>query len=437
MAGRSSSALSGRTGCSPQFYHCNNCRTLQTAFEHFRAVKFSRLAAHRPAALTHALNKTARQVVPRDVFYADHHWKGAVMRFLRPIGLGAGALCMFLPQVVHAADYCRMYSNLNQTGATHTVTLPAVTDTHSPVSWSTSSRRAIGEELDGNSAAYESMESIRIRAVDSAVFFIGYNGDNMDGLFQVVECSKGSTCDWNFGWLKNQLRSFNCQRDLPGATIPTRDIADAITSELDSQIPGGQIETSTIKYGRIYWTNVRARCERTGVGCGNAWQDKYKDVLEYKGKLGLEPKPAWWYKQYDAWFTFWMNPTVSGANKAFSIEETWWQLEVEEGVVQNQLLDGLKDGVIDALYGGAQDLGDTITDEIAAAVLAAAGHPVWAAAIMNNNLRIYPSYNCSQFADHKPKWPGFSYSNNLQNQPCGYGMPVYAYAPVLGLVKGF
>lgn len=345
-----------------------------------------------------------------------------------------------LPAVGLAADYCRIYSGSNQSGASHLVNLPAVDATHSTVWWSTSSRRAIGDELDyAGGPVYENAESLRIRAFDSDVAFYAYTGDNMDGVFQVVRCSQGHTCNWTFGSMKNRVRSFNCQRDLDGVEIPTADIADTLTAQLDNEIPqSGKIDNSTIKYGRLGWTNVRARCERTGVGCGGNWKHKYKDTLEYIGKLGLDPHPAWWFKQYDAWLTFWLNPELFGGNREFRIEETWYHIKVESGAVDNQILDGLEGG-IQPLFDGSRDLGAEITQQIWDAVLEQTGSLPWANLVMRANRRIYPDYACAadDFDDHRLTWPGFGYSAYLQSHPCGYGMAWNVYAPVLNLIKGF
>jgi hypothetical protein len=335
------------------------------------------------------------------------------------------------------ADYCQMYSGVNQTGSSYKVNLPGVEGTYSPVWWGTSSRRAIGEELNySGSPVYKNMESVRIRAMDTGVRFYAYTGDNMDGVFQVVGCSKGHTCTWTFGSMKNRARSFNCQRDLDSwVVIPTVDIADTITQELDAEIPkSSKIDNSTIKYGRLGWTNYRSRCERLGIGCGGTWQDKYRDTLEFTAKLGLDPHPAWWYKQYDAWITFWLRPELFGGQKEFRIEETWYRIKVESGAISQLIADGLEAG-IQPLFDGNEDLGDAITDRIWDEVIAQAGDLAdWA---MRNNLRIYPDYGCSSadFDDNALRWPGVAYSSYLQDYPCGYGMTWNDYPPVLNLIK--
>lgn len=58
--------------------------------------------------------------------------------------LRAGAVLSItaLPALGLAADYCRIHSGSNQSGASHSVNLPAVDDTHSTVGWGTSSRRS-------------------------------------------------------------------------------------------------------------------------------------------------------------------------------------------------------------------------------------------------------------------------------------------------------
>jgi len=357
------------------------------------------------------------------------------------------ALVPFAPGGAGAADSCRIYSGSNQSGSSQVYDLPGIDDTYSPVWWSTSSRRAIGEELDvPGSAVYENAESIRLVAGDTAVSFVAYTGNNMDGVFQVVHCDEGHTCNWTFGSMKNQLRSFDCQRDLAGPEIPTVSIADGLTEQIHANLQAkDDIDTTQTKYGRLAWTNVRARCERTGVGCGGTWQDKYKDVLEYVGKFGIEPHPAGWYKQYDVWFTFWMNPELFGSNHEFRVEETFYQIKVEEGVVQQQLLDKLENG-IQPLFDGAQDLGEQVTASIWDAVIQKAHEEsptlnaeALAAIVMRGNQRIYPHYACAagDFSDNRPESPGFTYSAYLQGNPCGYGMPTYAYPPLLNLVKSF
>jgi hypothetical protein len=374
---------------------------------------------------------------PIDRPFASAHYRGARTACLSLALVLTTAVLE--PGRAHAADYCRIYSGPDQTGSSHLVDLPGLQETYSPVGWSTSSRRAIGEELhvtDG--AVWRNAESLRIVAVDSAVSFFGYTGDNMDGVFQVVRCAKGNTCNWTFGSMRNEMRSFDCQRDLGGVVIPTVDIADNVTEQLDDQAEANsQIETSDLKYGRIAWTNVRARCERTGVGCGNTWEEKYKDTLEYVGKLGVEPHPAELLKQYDVWITFWLNPEVAGSPQQFRIDETWWKLDIEEGTAADELLAGFEDA-IDPLFNESGDLGDQITQSIHDAIIDTLG-PILGNSAIRNAKRIYPDYACgaSDFAQHRPHWPGYSYSSYLQSAPCGYGMPTYAYPPVLKLVLEF
>lgn len=333
-----------------------------------------------------------------------------------------------------AGDSCRLYSSLNSAGGSQTWDLPGVSETYSPAWWSTSSRRAIGSELAAS--VYDNAESVRIEAFDSNVELYVFTGDAMDGIFQRIFCEQGNVCTWNFGSMRNQVRSMSCQRDfgLP-LEIPTRDIADAITEGLDSELPtSSSINNSWIRYGQLQWTNVRSRCEREDVGCGGNWEDKYKDTLEYRGKFELDINN--WVSHYDARFRFWINPVVRTASHTLKFEETYFKITVESGLISQTIADGLADG-IQPLFNGEQDLGDSITEQVHAAIEDVAGF--FAPVIINGNERLYVAFQCNgaKTTENTPQYPDYTYTAYNLSTPCGYGMPVKAYAPIIRLLKAF
>ncbi len=337
----------------------------------------------------------------------------------------------------HAADYCRVYSGNHQTGTSYDVDLPAVDATYSPLWYGSSSRRRTGAEK--SSIWYENGESIRIRAMESDVVFYAYDDDWMNGDFQAVRCKKGNTCIWNYGWMRNQMRSFNCQREFSGGQIPTNEIADELTIQLDTELPkSSNIKNSWIRYGKLFWTNVRSRCERKDVGCSAGWDRKYNDILEYNFKAELDVKPA--IKHYDVWIDFWFHPQIVGTNKELHIDETYWRVSVESGVLHNALQDGIADEIKKLFDGGSDDVGEQVTDAIWDAVLdAVGGNQAFANLFMRANNRIEMTYDCKASAveDHLVSWPGSDYSAAMLSNPCGARTPVSRFAPQMRLVKGF
>jgi len=339
----------------------------------------------------------------------------------------------FFPSAAFAVDYCRVYSGPSQSGAGYNVNLPALSDTYDPNWYGASSRRRTGAEA--NSSWYKNGESLKIRAMDSDVVFYAYTGRWMDGDFQAVRCKEGNVCTWNYGWMRNQMRSFNCQRELNSFfEIPTNEIADEITLTIDSELPkDGNIKNAWIRHGRMFWTNVRSRCERTNVGCKNGWEQKYDDILEfnYKGEVDVK----WIAKHYDVWIDFWFEPQLIGRDDEFHVDETYWRIRVEGGLVSNKVLNGVAGEVQPLFDGGSDDIGETVTDTIYDGLVAQAG--VFADAFWKNNRRVEMTYRCSaeDVEDHLLRFPGTDYSDGVFSAPCGSRTPVGRFAPIVRVLK--
>ncbi len=337
------------------------------------------------------------------------------------------------------ADSCRVYSGTNQTGASYLATLPDVDTTHSTAWYGSSSVRRNGPMLDvAGNAVFDNGESVTITASESDVVFYVYDGPQMDGRFQAVRCEQGNTCNWTFGWMKNQMRSFVCQRELVGPELPTAPIADDLTQELDAELPtSSDINNSTIRYGRISWTNVESRCARKGVGCSDSWQGRYTDVLEYGFRTTLDINN--WVDDYVAWIEFWLQPQSSGGDlDELRIEETWWRVDVDDGVLSNTIRDGIANKVDDLFVEGSDDLGSQVTDGVWAAVLEESGDNIFLARLfMRGTQRIEFTYSCDPDDAHlhTVNHPADAYSASVLDNACGVGQQAGDFAPLLRLVK--
>ncbi|MFZ5442386.1 MAG: hypothetical protein ACOZQL_20420 [Myxococcota bacterium] len=351
----------------------------------------------------------------------------------RPTLFTAALLLLGTPAL---ADTCRLYAGPDQSGDSKSYPLPGVWETLSPVSWSTSSRRALSGELPAS--VRDNTESVRIEAHDSSIELFLFSGDNMDGTFERLGCSLGHVCNLPVTTLANKVRSINCQRDnRPASTqLPLPEIANQLTIQLDAEMPkSSKIADSFIRYGQLLWTNVRARCERDGVGCGAGWEFKYKDVLEYRGKFSLVLNPPWLTREYDVWFRFWIDPELTGPTRALRLEETWYKITVEPGLLAQQISDGLESG-IDGLFDGEQDLGDQLTTGLYDAVDAMADGGV-ADQFLSGLDRLVPRFDCSasSFDMNTPLWPGHTYTAANQSNPCQSALPAASYAPRLRLLR--
>ena len=90
--------------------------------------------------------------------------------------------------------------------------------------WSNVSRRFEGENLRRHAPAiYNNLQSVRITAMGSDVTLYVYDDDNFNGTFQAVRVKKGSIGIWDFGSMRNRVRSVICQRD-PRLTGADQDV---------------------------------------------------------------------------------------------------------------------------------------------------------------------------------------------------------------------
>ena len=79
-----------------------------------------------------------------------------------------------------SADACRIYSGVDQTGTSYTLTLPVVDYTNNPNWFGSSSTRRTGPYLDDYvNQVYLNGESIRLDASESDVVLYAYTGDWM------------------------------------------------------------------------------------------------------------------------------------------------------------------------------------------------------------------------------------------------------------------
>jgi hypothetical protein len=219
------------------------------------------------------------------------------------------------------ADYCRTYSGEYSIGTATSFYLPAVVATSNPNWWGSSSIRRSANGLTEGGAVYENVESIRIVASNSAVAFYAYSGDYMDGDVQVIRCGKGGVCTWTYGWMKNNLRSFVCQREPGAPELPTAPLGDGIAEELHAEIEASsKINDSPLRYGRIWWTNALSRCEREGI-CNDLPNPGYNDLLEFNYQAELDINN--WVPHKDAWIDFWLHPQVFGGNDELRFDETY------------------------------------------------------------------------------------------------------------------
>ncbi len=327
-----------------------------------------------------------------------------------------------------SADYCRIFSGLNQTGGQYTTALPAHEDTFSPDWWGSSSRRRGGTGASGT--WFENGESVRIRAVNSTVVFYVYDGSRMDGDFQAVRCPKGQVCTWNFTWMRNNMRSFNCQREEGTGywKIPTNTFADTMTPDIDDELKANDdIKDSWVRYGRMFWTNAWSRCSRRGVGCAGGSERKYRDVLEYtySGELDLPVI----IPHRDVWISFWFHPQLKGAQKKFHLDESFYQVSVEKGWFHANLVNGLVSAISKKFNGGADDVGEQISAAIEGSV---------PNILLQNRDRIEMTYDCSanSVGDHLVNDPSSPYSQTMLASPCSARTPVYDFAPQIQLVNG-
>ena len=193
------------------------------------------------------------------------------------------------------------------------------------------------------------------------------------------------------------------------------------------------------------WTNVFARCARTGVGCEEVggWRAKYRDALEFnfKSELDLEA-PA---KNYDVWINFWFRPQLT--NGAFEVQEMWWQVTVEGGAYSKRILDNIVDAVKPVFKDGdgVDDIGKTITDAIYSQIVAKDGGAKadWVFFGKDDdpdtddvpNRSVIFTHTCN-FEQQKLDTPGVNYTNAQKSAVCGSTTKEWAIAPVLRILKG-
>jgi hypothetical protein len=178
----------------------------------------------------------------------------------------AAMLALLASPATLAADFCKFYSNLNWTGSTKTYDLPD-SESYSGYSWGAIGIRRIGSELSSSATpVYKNAESVRIRAYDSDVVLYVFDGDHFDGKFQAVRVSKGNEAIWNYGSMRNAIRSFICQRDdfipasfsgltdfLKNSLLPSYVMADPITAMIHEAVltQKSRFYSISLKRGRL------------------------------------------------------------------------------------------------------------------------------------------------------------------------------------------
>jgi hypothetical protein len=362
----------------------------------------------------------------------------------------APCCAVFVLSLVHTApasaqDKCEFFSGLDRTGDSVTYTLPSENVAGQP--WSNVSRRFEGANLKVHAPAiYSNLESVRITANDSDVTLYVYDGDNFDGRFQAVRFAQGGVHHWNFGSMRNRVKSIICQRDprLPAGQqvvellvgfqdnhlIPTSMLADAMTAEIHDLVRSERSRfydnKIDIRQGRMIWDTAHELCK--SVSCASIndeWRRKYWDFLRYsyksRGRLKADGKT------YTISIDIWIEPFLNDAGDLrFRVDA--WKVDVSNWIWHNRI----QDAVESRMRAAVPDIGNRLLTGLTETLDAAVGQQ--GADLLRDNDQLVFSYACNSLVD-RVGYPNYNYTGLQINNICAGTTPEDVVAPGLRLLR--
>ncbi len=355
------------------------------------------------------------------------------------------AISIGYPSLAFAQDRCEFFSDEDQKGANVNYNLPDANVADQP--WSNISRRFEGANLKQHAPAiYNNLESVRITAMDSDVTLYVYDGDNFDGRFQAIRVSRGNIGTWNFGSMRNRVRSIICQRDarLPANAgeiellggfqnnhlIPTSLLADSITAQVHDAVRAERDRfydhRLDIKQGQIIWETGHELCR--AVTCANiseAWRRKYWDFLRYSYKTSGRLKADG--KKYTISIDIWIEPFLDNhgdlrfRGDAFKVSVTKW-------IWHKRIKKAVERRVQDMF----PNIGQTVDRGLRDAIRNAIGQD--RVDLLNGNDRLVFSYSCNSIID-RVGYPNYNYTTSQVQNICGGTTPESVVAPGLRLLR--
>lgn len=347
--------------------------------------------------------------------------------------------------VAFSQDRCEFFSDKNQKGAKVSYNLPNANVADQP--WSNISRRFEGANLKKYAPAiYKNLESVRITAMDSDVTLYVYDGDNFDGRFQAVRFSRGGTHIWNFGTMRNRVRSIICQRDarLPANQgviallggfqnnhlIPTSLLADSITATVHDAVKAERKRFYNhrldIKQGRIIWETGHELCRAVKcVNISKAWRRKYWDYLRYSYKANGRLKADG--KNYTISIDIWIEPFLDN-NGNLRFKGDAFKVSVSKWIWHKRIRKAVENDVKKMF----PSIGQTVDAGLRTALRNAIGQD--GVDLLDGNDRLVFSYSCNSSLD-RVGYPNYNYSTFQVGNICGGTTPDSVVAPGLRLLR--
>ncbi len=357
----------------------------------------------------------------------------------------AVALVSWATPSAASADYCAFFAGNDWNGASSTYDLPSAgSDSYSGYSWGPVSVRRVGSMIDdAGNPIYDNLETVEIRAMSTDVSLHVYSGSHFDGTFQTIRCKKGSVCRWRYGSMKNNVRSFICQRDafvdasagagaltqvLQNSLVPSYLLADPITAQIHDGVKtqSHRFYSLSLERGRMHWSTSYNLCRE--VNCpeiSEDWRRRYRDYLQYsyraRGKLKADAH------NYDMDVKLWIQPRLSSGTLTFL--QRGWSVNVSEWIWHELLEDKIADQVKVAY----PSIGSQITSSVQSMLRSALGTSL-GNTILNGNSRLVFSHPCQYFLQ-RVGYPDYTFSSYQISNFCGGATPVAVAAPGLRLLK--
>jgi hypothetical protein len=354
-------------------------------------------------------------------------------------------LCLGYASAGFAQDQCEFFSDKDQRGERVNYLLP---DSNvAGQSWSNVSRRFEGANLKVHAhAIYKNLESVRITAMNSDVTLYVYDGDNFNGKFQAVRVKKGNVGTWNFGSMRNRVRSIICQRDprLPASNgvsalltgfpknhmIPTSLLADSITATVHDAVKSQRKRfyhhRLDIKQGRIIWETGLEECRAVKcVSIQNDWRRKYWDFLRYSYKASGRLKADG--KIYTISIDIWIEPFLD-SNGNIRFRGDAFKVSVSKWIWHNVIRKAVESNVRQMF----PTIGQAIELGLRSTVRNALGQS--GVNLLSNNDRLVFSYSCNSALD-RVGYPNYNYTAFQVQDICGGETPDSVVAPGLRLLR--
>ena len=231
-------------------------------------------------------------------------------------------LWLFSAEAAHA-DHCRLSQTTPIVDAlSHTYTLPAVDRAYGD-SWGNTSVRRDKSRMSSQ-PFNGSLRRVEIRAVESAVAFYAYTGNEFDGKVHATYCPKGQTCSVTWQGQVG-LDSFICQREfadkanptsvdeLGNPSLPLAQVVEEFGDGFDEEVESSdQVEAYVDLDTAIRW---RSRVTtRRFLGGTTTWSDRYRDDLVFYKKFLMQIAGL---STYVVDVKIFINPSVASQRFAF------------------------------------------------------------------------------------------------------------------------